>query len=181
MILTYAEIAETAGRKGEPVVSPVVLGGRIHRGLARLCTRCGRAGNSRWAVAGRCRRGVPGSAGAIFLGAGLYQFSELKHACLTQCQRPFAFFFANWTTRPLGVFLLGLRQGVYCLGCCWAMMLLMFAVGTMNIVWMALLGVLMAVEKMATTARFATPPGVAFMAIGLGIVRWDWCSEVDEE
>ena len=93
--------------------------------------------------------------GAIFLGAGLYQFSALKQACLTLCQRPFPFFFANWTTERSGVFRLGLRQGMLCLGCCWAMMLVMFAVGAMNVVWMAALGVLMTIEKLSTTARFS--------------------------
>ena len=93
--------------------------------------------------------------------AGLYQFSALKQACLTLCQRPFPFFFANWTTKPRGVFRLGLRQGMYCLGCCWAMMLVMFAVGAMNVVWMAALGVLMTIEKMTTTRAVQPAVGVA--------------------
>ena len=89
-------------------------------------------------------------AGAIFIGAGAYQFSALKHACLTQCQRPFPFFFTNWATTPRGVFRLGVKQGFYCVGCCWAMMLVMFAVGVMNVVWMAGLGIVMTIEKIGT-------------------------------
>ena len=108
--------------------------------------------------------------GAIFIAAGLYQFSALKHACLTQCQRPFPFFFANWTAVPLGVFRLGLRQGLYCLGCCWAMMLLMFAVGAMNVVWMAALGIVMGMEKIGSTTRFSRAVGVAFIAIGAAFI-----------
>ena len=103
--------------------------------------------------------------GAIFLGAGLYQFSALKQACLTQCQRPFPFFFSNWTDRRGGVLRLGLRQGLLCLGCCWAMMLLMFALGAMNVVWMAALGVLMTIEKLATTRA------VQRSAVGVGVRR----------
>jgi predicted metal-binding membrane protein len=109
-------------------------------------------------------------AGAIFLIAGGYQFSTLKHACLSKCQRPFPFFFSNWTEEPRGVFWLGLRQGLYCLGCCWAMMLVMFAVGAMNIVWMAALGVVMTIEKMTSTPRFSRVVGVAFVAIGLTLI-----------
>ena len=109
-------------------------------------------------------------AGAIFLIAGLYQFSALKQACLTLCQRPFPFFFANWTTAARGVFALGLRQGVYCLGCCWALMLVMFAVGTMNVLWMATLGVLMTIEKMSTTARFSRALGIVFVVIGIALI-----------
>jgi predicted metal-binding membrane protein len=108
-------------------------------------------------------------AAAIFLGAGIYQFSALKHACLTQCQRPFPFFFANWTAEPRGVFRLGLRQGLYCLGCCFAAMLIMFAAGAMNVVWMAILAILMTVEKMTTTTKFSRIVGTGFVAIGLGI------------
>ena len=67
---------------------------------------------------------------------------------------PFPFFFANWATTPRGVFRLGVRQGLYCLGCCWAMMLVMFAVGVMNVIWMAALGMVMTIEKIGTGKRF---------------------------
>ncbi len=108
--------------------------------------------------------------GAIFIGAGVYQFSALKHACLTQCQNPFPFFFANWATTSRGVFRLGVKQGLYCLGCCWAMMLVMFAVGVMNVIWMAGLGVLMTVEKIGTGRRFTYAFGVALIVAGVAFV-----------
>ena len=76
----------------------------------------------------------------------------------------------NWTEKPRGVFRLGMRQGLSCLGCCWAMMLVMFAAGAMNVVWMAALGVLMTIEKMMTTPRFSHAVGIAFVAIGLGVL-----------
>jgi predicted metal-binding membrane protein len=104
--------------------------------------------------------------GALFLAAGVYQFSALKEACLTQCQRPFPFFFAHWQTTARGVFRLGLQQGLYCLGCCWAMMLLMFATGAMNVLWMAALGMVMTAEKMLTGRRFTSVVGCALIAIG---------------
>jgi predicted metal-binding membrane protein len=108
--------------------------------------------------------------GAVFLGAGAYQFSALKHACLTRCQRPFPFFLAHWTTSPRGVFRLGVRQGLYCLGCCWAIMLVMFAVGLMNLVWMAALGVVMAAEKIATTPRLSRAVGALLATVGLVVI-----------
>jgi predicted metal-binding membrane protein len=108
--------------------------------------------------------------GAVFVGAGAYQFSALKHACVTQCQHPFRFFFANWTAEAFGIFRLGLRQGLYCLGCCWAMMLLMFAVGVMNVIWMAALGAIMAIEKINTTARFSRALGTVFIMVGLAFI-----------
>jgi predicted metal-binding membrane protein len=85
---------------------------------------------------------------------------------VTHCQRPFPFFFANWSTERRAIFGLGMRQGLYCLGCCWAAMMMMFAVGVMNVVWMAALGSVMTAEKMATTTRLCRIVGIAFLVIG---------------
>jgi len=173
MIVTYAQIAETAWRKGETVVSPHVLAaGYTSVWIADACA----ATVLQWALASAALLDpalVPVSglfSGAVFLLAGSYQFSALKHACVTRCQRPLPFFLAKWTTRPAAVFRLGIRQGIYCLGCCWAMMLVMFAVGVMNVVWMALLGVIMTTEKIATTTRVSRAVGVIFIAIGTAFV-----------
>jgi predicted metal-binding membrane protein len=173
MILTYTEIADTAARKNEPAVSPfaiaagytvVWLGFAAAAALTQLML-------TRFALLDSAMK--PASAwlsAAIFFGAGLYQFSALKHACLTQCQQPFSFFFANWKTTPRGVFGLGLRQGFYCLGCCWAMMLVMFAAGMMNVIWMAGLGIVMAIEKIGVGKRFSQLVGVALIAIGVAFI-----------
>jgi predicted metal-binding membrane protein len=170
MVLTYAEIADTAAKKGQPVVSPLVLtAGYVAVWLGFALA----ASVLQWGLtrAGLMTGGNIGRAagGAIFIAAGLYQFSALKQSCLTQCQRPFPFFFSNWTEVRRGVFRLGLRQGLYCLGCCWAAMLVMFAVGTMNVVWMAALGVLMTIEKLSTTPYFSRAVGATFVAIGLAM------------
>jgi predicted metal-binding membrane protein len=171
MILTYAEIADTAARKGEPVVSPLVLtAGYASVWLSfALIAALLQLALSRAGLLDDGKLALP-LAGALVLGAGLYQFSALKHACLTLCQRPFPFFFANWTDEAGGVVRLGLRQGLYCLGCCAAMMLLMFAAGVMNVVWMALLGIVMTIEKMSTTPRFSRAVGIAMVAIGAGLI-----------
>jgi predicted metal-binding membrane protein len=171
MILTYAEIAETASRKGERIVSPhVLIAGYLavwfgFAGVATLAQLC-----VMWFAAwpGVSAVAVPLSA-LLFLIAGLYQFAALKQACLHACQRPFSFFFLNWTDRAYGVFRLGVRQGFFCLGCCWAMMLLMFAAGAMNAVWMALLGLVMLIEKTTVSAIAGRTIGVAFIAAGLTI------------
>jgi predicted metal-binding membrane protein len=171
MILTYAEIADTAARKGEHVISPLILTvgyAAVWLGFALV------AASLQWALsrAGLLDGDSTGRliGGVIFIGAGLYQFSALKRACLTLCQRPFPFFFSNWTSEAKGVLWLGFRQGIICLGCCWAMMLVMFAVGAMNVIWMAALGVLMTVEKLSTTPRFSEAVGFVFVAAGFGLV-----------
>jgi predicted metal-binding membrane protein len=169
MVLTYAEISETAVAKGEHVVSPLILTAgylAVWLGFAVVATLL-QWGLTRFALIDPALGSASGLfAGAVFIGAGAYQFSALKHACVTLCQRPFPFFFANWSTAPAAVFRLGLRQGLYCLGCCWAMMLVMLAVGVMNVVWMAALGVVMGVEKIMSTTRFSRALGAVFFLIG---------------
>lgn len=173
MIVTYAEIADTAARKGERIVSPLMLAGgyvSVWIGFAVAVTFVQiLLTNAAWLQAGRIVAGSP-LAGVLFVVAGVYQFSALKHACLTQCRQPFPFFFAHWQTTARGVYRLGLRQGLYCLGCCWAMMLLMFAAGVMNVLWMGTLGIIMATEKMLTGRRFAHALGVILIAIGIAII-----------
>ena len=169
MILTYAEIAETAARKGERIVSPFViaagytvvwLGFAAGATLAQfLFTRAALIDDGMASANGLF-------SGAVFVAAGCYQFSALKHACLRQCRQPFPFFFAHWQTTPRGVFRLGLQQGLYCLGCCWAMMAVMFAVGVMNVVWMAALGIVMTLEKFGSGNRLTYGLGVALIAAG---------------
>jgi predicted metal-binding membrane protein len=171
MILTYAEIAETAARKGERIVSPLVLTAGY---VAVWLGSAFEAASLQWTLANVAPTELGNSgallAGAIVLVAGLYQFTPLKRACLTKCQRPFPFFFANWTTERIGVLRLGLRQGIYCLGCCWAMMAIMFAAGAMNVVWMAALGVVMTVEKVTSTPRFSQIVGIVLAAHGAAMI-----------
>ena len=172
MILTYAEIAETAARKSERIVSPLVIAAGyasvwlvfslLATVIQIVLTRAALLNTGITSASGIL-------AGAIFIGAGVYQFSALKHACLTHCQNPFPFFFTNWATTPGGVFRLGVEQGLYCLGCCWAMMMVMFAVGVMNVAWMAGLAAVMTIEKLLTGRRFAHGFGVALIVVGTGI------------
>jgi predicted metal-binding membrane protein len=173
MIVTYAQIADTAARKGEPAVSPLWLAAgyvSVWLGFAVLATVL-QAALTRMALLDSAMASAsPLFSGAVFIGAGAYQFTALKHACVTRCQRPFPFFFANWSSETGGVFRLGLRQGLYCVGCCWAAMLAMLAVGVMNILWMVALGLVMALEKMMVTTRFSRAVGVAFVAIGVAFI-----------
>ena len=173
MIFTYAEIADTAAKKGETIVSPLVLAaGYLVMWLGyAVVAAVAQVAFTRLALMGT---GMSSASvlfsGAVFIGAGIYQFTPLKHACLNQCQRPFPFFFANWQTTAKGVFRLGVQQGLYCLGCCWAMMLVMFAVGVMNVVWMAGLGIVMTIEKIGSGRRFSHAVGVVLTAAGVGFV-----------
>jgi predicted metal-binding membrane protein len=104
---------------------------------------------------------------ALLLLAGGYQFSALKEACLSKCRRPLVFFMQHWADGPLRN---GLRLGLTCLGCCWALMLLGFVGGTMNIAFMGLATVIMILEKLPDLGRHITRPlGVALVVWGLGL------------
>ncbi|MHA6261747.1 DUF2182 domain-containing protein [Arenibacterium sp. CAU 1754] len=105
----------------------------------------------------------------LLAGAGLYQFSALKDACLSKCRMPLTFFMQYWDEGPWRN---GVRLGLVCLGCCWALMLLAFVGGVMNIAFMGLATLLMALEKMPEIGRWMTRPlGVALIgaALWLGV------------
>ena len=105
---------------------------------------------------------------AVLAGAGLFQFSRLKYHCLDKCRTPYGFIVQHWHgPRPLRSALqLGFDHGLYCVGCCWAIMLLMFVVGTGNVGWMLGLGAIMAVEKNMPWGRHLSRPlGGALLAI----------------
>jgi predicted metal-binding membrane protein len=173
MIVTYAQIADTAARKQEPAASPLVLGAgyvAVWLGFALGATLLQAAVTRAALLDPAMASASPLFSGAVFIGAGTYQFTALKHACLARCQRPFPFFFANWSSERRAIFRLGVRQGLYCLGCCWATMLAMFAVGVMNVVWMVALGLVMTLEKMLATGRFSRVVGAVFIAIGVVFV-----------
>jgi predicted metal-binding membrane protein len=92
---------------------------------------------------------VPRMGAVIFIIAGLYQFAPLKRACLTHCRTPFGYFLKRWIDGPTGALRMGLHHGLFCVGCCWALMATAFAVGVMNAWWMTALGVVALVEQIA--------------------------------
>jgi predicted metal-binding membrane protein len=109
---------------------------------------------------------------ATLMLAGLYQFTPLKYYCLDKCRSPLSFIMEHWQGRHERVqaLLLGVHHGIFCLGCCWSLMLLMFAIGIGNIGWMLVLGAMMAVEKnMSWGRRLSTPLGVFLIGWGLAL------------
>ncbi len=106
---------------------------------------------------------------ALFLTAGLYQFSPLKKACLAYCRSPAGFILSEWRDGTLGAAIMGLRHGLFCMGCCAALMVLLFAVAVMDLRWMAALAVLVSAEKLLPRAEFCRIAiGVALMAASIG-------------
>jgi predicted metal-binding membrane protein len=85
--------------------------------------------------------------GLLLMMAGVYQWTPLKQACLRHCRSPLQFLLTYWHEGSWGAFLMGLRHAFYCLGCCWLLMMLLFAVGVMNLGWIAVLSVFVLAEK----------------------------------
>lgn len=115
--------------------------------------------------------------GALFLAAGLYQFSPLKLSCLTYCRSPHAFILGEWRDGLHGAVIMGLRHGLFCLGCCAGLMLLLFAVAVMDLRWVAALTVLVSAEKLLPAPAFwRLAIGAGLLAAGLACLLLGWWS-----
>ena len=101
-------------------------------------------------------RGGRWLAGATLAAAAVYELTPLKDMCLTKCRSPLAFLLGSWRDGLRGAFELGARHGAWCVGCCWALMLSLFALGVMSIVWMAAVAGVIALEKLLPWRRVAT-------------------------
>ena len=113
---------------------------------------------------------VWGIGAGTVLAAGLYQFTPLKHKCLEKCRSPLSFVMQHWHggRGHEEAFRLGIHHGLFCIGCCWSLMLLMLAVGVGNLAWMLVLGAVMAVEKnMPWGRRLSAPLGAILIGAAL--------------
>ncbi|MHC8508759.1 MAG: DUF2182 domain-containing protein [Rhodospirillales bacterium] len=112
----------------------------------------------------------PAWAGALLIAAGLYQLTPQKDICLRACRSPLAFFIRHWREGRLGALRLGARHGVFCVGCCWMLMLLMFAGGTMNVLCMAALTLVMGAEKLFSGAWASRILALACICAGAALL-----------
>ena len=109
-----------------------------------------------------------------FVVAGLYQFSALKYRCLDECRSPLGFVLNHWQGRAerREAFRLGVAHGLFCVGCCWSLMLVMFAVGLGSLIWMLALGAVTAIEKNVSWGRrLGRPLGIVLLLAGLSVVN----------
>ena len=106
--------------------------------------------------------------GILLLAAGIFQWSKIKQACLRFCRSPLNFVMGNWREGAAGAIYMGIKHGLLCAGCCWALMLLMFVGGVMNLIWMIIITAIILIEKIAPRGDiFAKAAGVALAASGL--------------
>ncbi len=103
----------------------------------------------------------------VLILAGIYQFTPYKDACLNVCQSPLSFLTNNWQDGKLGAFIVGYKHGFYCVGCCWALMLTLFALGVMNILWVIVLTIFVLLEKLSYNY-----PMIYRRAVGTFLIIW---------
>jgi predicted metal-binding membrane protein len=112
----------------------------------------------------------PQLGGAILCAAGLYQLTPFKRACLTHCRSPLGFLLSHWRDGTAGALQMGIRHGAYCLGCCWALMGVLFVVGVMNLVWVAVLALFVLLEKVGPAGTaLARVAGISMIAAGVAL------------
>jgi predicted metal-binding membrane protein len=168
MILTYARVGRQIQAHGRPLAATVWFATGyflVWAAFALLATVV------QWAFERTAMSSTSTVVGGLlFVAAGSYQWTRLKDVCLIQCQKPFAFLIRHGGFRGdvLGSLMLGVRHGAYCVVCCWALMALLLVGGVMNVLWIALLALLILLEKVAPFGRqIALVAGVVFIAAGM--------------
>ena len=108
----------------------------------------------------------------LLIAAGIFQFTPLKHTCLSQCRAPFEFVMTRWREGTDGAFRMGLEHGLFCAGCCWALMGLLFVAGVMNILWIAALSLVVGLEKLLPRSGFwlSSATGLILTAWGAWLI-----------
>jgi predicted metal-binding membrane protein len=178
-----------------PSVAPVVTlfarvaGGREHGRRAPPLTLCFAVGYfAVWTIYGLAAYGLyqlvddvdgdllawdragPWVAGGAIVAAGIYQLTPLKRICLRHCRSPLHFLLGNWRPGASGAVRMGVTHGSYCVGCCWGLMLILFAVGVMSIFWMVVVAAVIFAEKVLPMGdRLSVPLAVAFVAFGIWV------------
>lgn len=175
MILIYARVARQASTRGTPFAPSgwFALGYFLAWiGFALFATLL------QWGLEGALllspmmAGASPLPGGALLIAAGLYQWTPLKNACLSQCQSPLAFIqrHGGFRGKSGAALTLGLRHGGYCIGCCWALIVLLFVAGVMNLLWIAAIGALVLAEKLIPGRLFQRITGVALVVAGSALL-----------
>ncbi len=109
--------------------------------------------------------------GVILIGAGIFQWTSLKYACLTHCRSPLDFLMQDWREGQWGAFTMGVKHGGYCLGCCWVLMLILFVTGVMNLLWVAIIAAFVFLEKAARSGLWiGRVAGILLIGWGVWII-----------
>lgn len=174
MILIYARVGRQARERGTPFapVAWFALGYCLAwLAFAFAATALQWGLESALLLAPMSAKVAPSLGGALLIAAGLYQWTPLKDACLAHCQSPMRFIQRHgFRGERAAAVRLGLRHGAYCIGCCWALMILLFAGGVMNLLWIAAIAALVLAEKLVPGRLIQRVGGVALIGAGVALL-----------
>jgi len=174
MILMFAAIHRRRAAEGRPAVPTVifVLGYLVVWTIYSVAAGVVQAALHAAALLSPAMTATsPLLAGGLLVAAGVFQWTPLKRACLAACRSPLSFLMSGWREGRGGALVMGLRHGLYCLGCCWALMALLFVAGVMNLPWVAVIAVAVLVEKVVPSGDLVGRlAGVALIAAGVLLV-----------
>jgi predicted metal-binding membrane protein len=113
--------------------------------------------------------------GGLLIAAGIFQWTPMKRACLKGCRSPLSFLMSEWRDGAAGAFVMGLRHGAYCVGCCWFLMALLFVAGVMNLLWVAVIALFVLAEKLSPKGELlARVAGVGLVIAGATLIAHLW-------
>ena len=176
MILMYARVGRERNAKGKPLAATGWFAGgyfltwiafSLAATLIQWMIERAALLDSRMASASTVLGGI------VLIAAGVYQWSPLKHVCLAQCQSPIGFLmrYGGFRGDLPGCLLMGLRHGAYCIGCCWVLMALLFVGGVMNVLWIAVLALIVLLEKLTPFGTWiARAAGAVCVGSGAGML-----------
>ena len=170
MLLLFAAARAGRGKRGVPLTTMAFALGYIAVWASfSVCATAAQWGLHQAAMLSAVMASSSGRlSGAILIAAGSYQLTPWKSMCLTHCRSPLGFLMTTWRDGTAGAFRMGFRHGAYCLGCCWALMWVLFVVGVMNLIWVAALTGFVLIEKIGPAgAIVARVAGAAMVVLGV--------------
>jgi predicted metal-binding membrane protein len=175
MVLTHASVVRRRVPRGAPFVpSGLFLTGYLVAWTAFSAI----AALAQWALYraalldGRSLAIGPWAGGAVLVAAAIFQLSPAKDKCLSQCRAPLGYFLTEWREGLVGAVVMGVRHGVFCIGCCWLLMAVLFAVGIMNLVWGAAITAFVLAEKVLPWPRGVVWAGSAMCLLGAAVLAY---------
>ena len=171
MVMTYARIARARRESARLSIAMFVAGYILAWTAFSAAAAIIQEGLAQAALISDSMRVAPFAGAAILAFAGLYQLTPLKRGCLGRCQSPMGFLMTSWREGRIGALRMGIRHGVWCVGCCWLLMAILFAVGVMNLAWVAALTAFVLIERVTRWGSvIATASGYALLASAVALV-----------
>jgi predicted metal-binding membrane protein len=173
VILLFAGMQRRQSGQRLPVILPIFVAGYllVWSGFSAAAAAAQWALHQAAMLSPAMKTASPWMGGAILIAAGIYQLTPSKRACLAHCQSPLGFLMSHWRNGTAGALRMGIAHGAYCVGCCWALMSVLFVVGVMNLAWVAALSVFVLVEKVGPAGQFVARVAGAGMVVA-GILMW---------